>query len=79
MDIFATNTKIVRANKTAYFVEIRARGYKTFSMLNSVEHEILKAHKYENIKKFNFFYSQVSVECYFSGSFMLKCQQLLAF
>ena len=29
--------------------EIRARGYKTFFMLNSVEHEILNARKYKNI------------------------------
>ena len=28
---------------------IRSRGYKTFSMLNSAEHEILNAHKYKNI------------------------------
>ena len=31
------------------------RGYKTFFVLNSVEHEILNAHKYKNIKKFRFF------------------------
>ena len=31
------------------------RGYKTFSMLNSAEHEILNAHKYKNIKKFSIF------------------------
>ena len=31
------------------------RGYKTFSMLNSVEHEILNAHNYKNIKKFGFY------------------------
>ena len=30
----------------------RSRGYKTFFMLNSIEHEILNAHKYENIKTF---------------------------
>ena len=32
-------------------VDTRARSYqsKTFSMLNSVEHEILNAHKYKNI------------------------------
>ena len=30
--------------------QIRPQGYKTFSMLNSVEHEILNAHKYKNIK-----------------------------
>ena len=33
----------------------RPRGYKTFLMLNSIEHEILKARKYKNIKKFGFF------------------------
>ena len=32
-----------------------ARGYKIFFMLNSVEHEILNAHRYKNIKKFRFF------------------------
>ena len=31
------------------------RGYKTFFMLTSVEHEILNAHKYKDIKKFGFF------------------------
>ena len=31
------------------------RGYKTFVMLNSIEHEILNAHKYINIKKSFFF------------------------
>ena len=34
----------------------RPRGYKTFFMLNSVEHEILNAHKYKNIKKLGFFF-----------------------
>ena len=59
--------------------EIRPRCYKTFFMLNSVEHEILNAHKYQNIKKFGLFKAQLSLECYFSLSYMLKCQQLLAF
>ena len=31
------------------------RGYKTFLMLNSVEHDILDAHMCKNIKKFGFF------------------------
>ena len=42
-------------------IEVRAylsltcpRGYKTFFMLNSVEHEILNADKYKTIKKFSF-------------------------
>ena len=36
-------------------VLFRARGYKTFFMLNSAEHENLNAHKYKNIKKFTLF------------------------
>ena len=35
--------------------QTRPRGYKTFSMLNSAEHEILNAHKYKNVKNFSFF------------------------
>ena len=46
----------------------RARGYKTFIMLNSAEHEILNADKCENIKKFGLFLAQISLECYFSCS-----------
>ena len=38
------------------------RYYKTYFMLNSVEHEILNAHKYRNIKKFGFFKAQISLE-----------------
>ena len=44
------------------------QGYKTFSILNSIEHEILNAHKCKNIEKFSFFHAQISVECYFSCS-----------
>ena len=55
------------------------RGYKTFFVLNSVEHEILNSHKYKNIKKIGLFKAQLSLECNFSSSYMLKCQQLLAF
>ena len=46
----------------------RARGYKTFFMLNSAEHEILNAHKYKNIKNFSIFRAHISRECYFSCS-----------
>ena len=46
--------------------ETLPRGYKTFFLLNSAEHEILNAHKYENIKKFSIFQAQISLECYFS-------------
>ena len=53
-------------------LEIRPRGYKTFFVLNSVEHEILNAHKYKNIKKFGIFKAQLSLECYFSRSYMLN-------
>ena len=34
---------------------IWSRDYKTLFKLNSAEHEILNAHKYENIKKFSLF------------------------
>ena len=44
------------------------RGYKFFFMLNSLEHENLNAHKYENINKFSIFRAQISLECYFSCS-----------
>ena len=37
-----------------FFIETMSRGYKTFFMLNSIEHEILNAHKYKNIKKIGF-------------------------
>ena len=47
-------------------VENWPRGYKTFFMLNSVEHKILNAHKYKNINKFSIFPAQISPECYFS-------------
>ena len=49
-------------------LEILPRGYKTFSMLNSTEHEISNAHKFKYIKKFSFFLAQISLECYFSCS-----------
>ena len=41
------------------------RGYKTFFMLNSVEHGISNAHRYKNIMKFGLFKAQISQECYF--------------
>ena len=34
---------------------VRPRGYETFFMLSSIEHEILNAHKYINNKKLGFF------------------------
>ena len=33
---------------------------KLFFMLNSAEHELLNAHKYENIKNFSIFQAQIS-------------------
>ena len=48
-----------------YNTQYRARDYKTFFMLNSVEHEPLHGHRYKNIKKFSFFQTQVSRECFF--------------
>ena len=49
-------------------ITTRSRGYKTVFMLNSAEHEILNAHKCENIKKFGIFQDQISLECYISYS-----------
>ena len=37
------------------FGQIWARGYLTFFMLNSAEHEILNAHKYIKYQEFIFF------------------------
>ena len=37
-----------------FWTTTRPRGYKTFFVLNSVEHEILNAHKYKIINKFSF-------------------------
>ena len=42
------------------------RGYKTFFMFNTDEHDIVNAHKYEKIKKFSFFQAKISLECYLS-------------
>ena len=44
----------------------RVRGYKTFFVLNSAEHEILNAHKFKSVKKFIILQTQISLECYFS-------------
>ena len=44
------------------------RGYKTFFILNSTEHEILHAQKYKNIKKFGSFSAQISLERYIPRS-----------
>ena len=51
--------------KSETLVKSWSRGYKTFFILNSVGHEILNAHKYNNIKKFSIFQAQISLECYF--------------
>ena len=51
-------------------------------MLKPAEHEILNANKYKNAKKFApppAPGAQLSLEYYFSRSYMVKCQQLLAF
>ena len=59
---------VVDIESTLNFKLIWARGYKTFFMLNSTEHKVLIANKYENIKKFSIFRAQISLECYFSCS-----------
>ena len=57
-----------KTTKNENLAVTRARGYKTFFVLSSVEHEISNAHKYKNIKKFGFFQAQISGEGYFSCS-----------
>ena len=52
--IFITDIYIIPLTLYAQ-KQTRPRGYKSFFMLNSVEHEILNAQKYKNIKKFGFF------------------------
>ena len=55
----------------SYFMYISTSGpevIKLFFMLNSVEHGILNAYKYKNIKNFGLFSAQISVKCYFSRS-----------
>ena len=42
--------------ESVQFIKILHKQFdKTFFMRNSVEHDILNAHKYKNIKKFSFF------------------------
>ena len=68
-----------RESNTILIFASRPQGYKFFVMLNSAEHKILSAHKYKSIKKFSFFPAQISLQCYFSCSYMFKCQQLFNF
>ena len=76
MTIFSTAIPILMQFFTfsyfkVYYIALKAnttRGYKTFFMLNSAEHEILNAYKYKTIKKFSFFQAQITLECYFSCS-----------
>ena len=50
------NPFLTSGNVHLYHLEVTlARGYKTFFMLNSAEHEILNAHKYKNRRKFSTF------------------------
>ena len=57
----------------------RPRGYKTFSMLNSAEHEILNTHQYKKNHEIQLIPGSYKPRMPFSCSLMLKCQQLLAF
>ena len=52
---FRMNGYLLRGISTSILFTIRARGNKTFLMLNSAEHEILNTHKYKNIKKLSIF------------------------
>ena len=57
----------------------RARGYKTFFMLNSVEYEISNANRFKNIKKFRFLGGSDKPRMLFFMLINVKCQHLLAF
>ena len=58
---------------------VRARGSKTFFMLNSAEHEIFNAHKNKkNIKKLSIFLALLSLECYFFCSHMNRKNFILS-
>ena len=64
---FAPEARVSQLFHLAIQSTIRPRGYKTFFVLNSVEHEILNARMYKNIKKFGLFKAQLILECYFSA------------
>ena len=66
--LFYVHGKLLWSCRDDHPFLIRPRGYKTFSMLNSVKHKILNAHKYTKIKKFSIFQAQIRLECYFSYS-----------
>ena len=51
---------LTEKNRCVNFMKNRPRGYKTFFMLKSVEHEILNAHRCKIIKKFGSFSAQIS-------------------
>ena len=52
-------------NPGEHLCDSRPRGYKTFFMLNSVEHEILNAHNYKKYQEIRLFEAQISLECHF--------------
>ena len=55
---------------------LRPRGYKTFFMLNSAEHEIFSANKYENVNNswhFHIYFLYLLAEKFsFSAMFSMK-------
>ena len=55
-----------------------SQGYKTFFMLNSVQHEILDAHKYK-ISRNSAFLCLDKPRMLFFTLINVKCQQLSAF
>ena len=63
--VFKIMMKLKQELPNLFYYKTRPRGYKTFFVLNSVEHEILNAYKYKNIKKLGLFKVQITLECYF--------------
>ena len=54
-------TNQTTTGKTVMTQSFKPRGYKSFFMLNSAEHEILNARKYKNVKIFSLFQDQVGL------------------
>ena len=57
---------------------IRPRGYKTFFMLNSVEHEILSAHKYKKYQDIRLFLGSVKPRMLFFPDIHSKIPTIVA-
>ena len=58
---FIFDNLLLMADFKQNFHITRARGYKTFFMLNSADHEISNAHKYKISRNFSLFHAHISL------------------